>query len=192
MADVAAEAGFTKPALYAHFPNKSALADALAQRIAVQLAHQIAGLVREDRPLREVVHELVDTFCEFVDYDPELFGFLAQGALGLGRRANERRLVAAAAELAAFGVRRVAEQTGSDPVPATTWGYAMVGAVFYAVDWWSQTRSISRAELVEHLTDAAWAVMSVAGAERMEGPLVPPEQASIFVSLITRQNNSVT
>jgi AcrR family transcriptional regulator len=189
MADVAAEAGLTKPALYASFPNKSALADALTERIALELGREIALLVREDRPLREIVREMVDIFCAFVDRDPELYRFLVQGAAGLGRRFQDRRLVVAAGQLTTFGLRMIMERTGSDPSPAATWGYATVGALFYTLDWWAQTKEISRESLVDHLADAAWAVMAQAGADRLEGPLIPASQASIFVALITNRKD---
>src|SRR5438309_5817829 len=83
MSEIAAEAGLTKPALYAAFPNKASLADALAERIALDLGRQIAQLVREDRPVREVTHTMVERFCALADGDPQLYRFLVHGSMGL-------------------------------------------------------------------------------------------------------------
>ena len=54
--------------------------------------------------------------------------------------------------LIASGLRR----TGADTAAAPAWGYALMGAVFMAADWWVDTHALSRAELVDHLTSLLW------------------------------------
>jgi AcrR family transcriptional regulator len=185
MAQIAAEAGLTKPALYASFPNKGALANALAERVALDLGSQLAVLLRQDRPARTVLREVVDTFCGFVEREPALYGFLVQGAAGLGRRFQDRRLVMAIGDLASFGLGTIMVRAGHDAEPAGTWARAIVGALFYTLDWWSHTQAVSRDDLVDYLTDAAWAVMALGGAERIEGPIVAAKQPSIYRDVIT-------
>ena len=187
MSEIAAEAGLTKPALYAAFPNKASLADALAERIALDLGRQIAQLVREDRPVREVTHTMVERFCALADGDPQLYRFLVHGSMGLDRHFEDRRLVNAAAAVTTFGLRLSMERAHRDPAPAETWAYAIIGGILYALDWWIDTRSVSLESLIDHLTDAAWALLVSAGAEQLEGPLVPPDQPSIFEDLIVRK-----
>jgi AcrR family transcriptional regulator len=185
MTQVAAEAGLTKPALYASFPNKGALADALAERIAVELAREIVARVAESRPLREALRGSIDVFCSFAERDPQLYRFLVQGAAGLGRDAKDRRLAIAVGQLTTFGLRTILERTGTDAGPAATWAQATIGALFYTLDWWVQTKAISRALLVDHLTDAAWAVLTSAGIDRFRGPLIASDQASLLIELFT-------
>jgi len=184
MSEIAAEAGLTKPALYAAFPNKAALADALAERIALDLGRQIAQLVREDRPVRDVTHSMIERFCTLADAEPQLYRFLVHGSVGLDRHFEERRLVNAAAALTTFGLRLSMQRAGRDDAGAETWAFAVVGGILYALDWWIDTRLVSLESLIEHLSAAAWALLADAGAGQLEGPLIPADQPSIFEDLI--------
>jgi AcrR family transcriptional regulator len=192
MSEIASEAGLTKPALYRSFPNKASLADAFAERVALDLGEQIARLVREDRPLREVVHLMIEAFCTRADESPELFRFLVHGAVGLGRTFEQRRLADAFGRLAAFALRTTMDRAGIDSSPAETWGYAVVGGILFTIDWWLTSRPIELAELIEHLTAGAWALMARAGAEDFEGPLIDPDQPQIYRTLIVGENESAS
>jgi hypothetical protein len=44
---------------------------------------------------------------------------------------------------------------GRPPGPAMTWAYGVVGMVQLAAHWWSGTRSVPAAELVDQLTALA-------------------------------------
>jgi hypothetical protein len=51
---------------------------------------------------------------------------------------------------------------------AMTWAYGVVGMVQLATHWWSDTRTVPAAELVEQLTDLAHGGLAA---------LLPPPQA---------------
>jgi hypothetical protein len=49
---------------------------------------------------------------------------------------------------------RLAE-AGRPAEPAMTWAYGVVGMVQLAAHWWSATRTVTSADLVEQLTELA-------------------------------------
>lgn len=156
MAAIAERAGFTKPALYAAFAGKAALAAALGGEVAAELRTSIvAGLASSPTP-EAGLRLAIDAFFRFAETETALFRFLVQGAAGFGRAFYERQLPAevgdAMTALIAAGLRR----SGADPSTAPAWGYAVMGAVFMAADWWVDTRAVTRDDLVDHLTSLLW------------------------------------
>jgi hypothetical protein len=65
--------------------------------------------------------------------------------------ATEREIAEA---LAALLAERLAE-AGLPTAPAMTWAYGVVGMVQLTAHWWSGTRSVPAAELVDQLTALA-------------------------------------
>jgi AcrR family transcriptional regulator len=152
MAAIAGVAGYTKPALYAAFEDKASLADALAAEVSGELELRIGSLVADDPRLPAALHGAIDAFCRFVEDEPALFRFLVQGAAGFGRSLGERRLLVSVGEQVGALLAEGLEAAGTDPAPAATLGYALMGSVFMAADWWVDARTVSRAELVDQLT----------------------------------------
>ena len=152
MAAIAGVAGYTKPALYAAFEDKASLADGLAAEVSGELAQRIGSLVADDRRLPVALRGAIDAFCQFVEDEPALFRFLVQGAAGFGRSLGERRLLVSVGEQVGALLAEGLEAAGADPAPAATLGYALMGSVFMAADWWVDSRMVSRAELVDQLT----------------------------------------
>ncbi|MGH9096164.1 MAG: TetR/AcrR family transcriptional regulator [Acidimicrobiales bacterium] len=152
MSAIAGVAGYTKPALYAAFADKASLADALAAEVAGELSERIGSLMADDRQLPAALRGAIDAFCQFVEDEPALFRFLVQGTAGFGRTLRDRRLLVSVGEQVAAVVAEGLEAAGADPTPASTLGYALMGSVFMAADWWVDSRTVSRAELVDQLT----------------------------------------
>ncbi len=162
MADIAERAGFAKPTLYAAFADKAALATGLGTLVADELRAAIAVGVATAPSPEAGLRLAIDAFCRFAERETAVFRFLVQGAAGFGRSFAERRLPGAVggamADLLAAGLRTA----GSDPGPAPVWGYAVMGAVFMAADWWVDTRAVPRASLVDQLTSLLWRGMGPA------------------------------
>jgi AcrR family transcriptional regulator len=152
MASIAGVAGYTKPALYAAFEDKASLADALAAEVSGELELRIGSLVADDPRLPAALHGAIDAFCQFVEDEPALFRFLVQGAAGFGRSLGERRLLVSVGEQVGALLAEGLVAAGTDLAPAATLGYALMGSVFMAADWWVDARTVSRAELVDQLT----------------------------------------
>jgi len=161
MAAIAGVAGYTKPALYAAFDDKASLADALAAEVSGELQSRIGSLMANDRQLPVALRGAIDAFCQFVEDEPALFRFLVQGSAGFGRSLGERRLLVSVGEQVGGILADGLEAAGADPAPAATLGYALMGSVFMAADWWVDSRTVSRAELVDQLTVFAGSGLAV-------------------------------
>jgi AcrR family transcriptional regulator len=171
MAAIARAAGYAKPALYAAFEDKASLADALAAQVADELTLRIGTVITNDRQSFLALRGAIDAFCQFVEEEPALFRFLVQGAAGFGRSLGERRLLVSVGDQVGALMAEGLAGVGADLSPAATLGYALMGSVFMAADWWVDSRTVSRAELVDQLTRFAGSGLAAFAA----GP-TPPDR----------------
>ena len=65
LADIAAEAGISKPVLYHHFGDKAGLAAAIADRFLVDLGHSLDGIFTNADDPRAAVAEAIEVFVVF-------------------------------------------------------------------------------------------------------------------------------
>jgi AcrR family transcriptional regulator len=172
MAAIARAAGYAKPALYAAFEDKASLADALAAEVSAELTLRIGAVMTDDRPSPLALRGAIDAFCQFVEAEPALFRFLVQGAAGFGRSLADRRLLVTVGDQVGAVMAEGLEAVGADPAPAATLGYALMGSVFMAADWWVDAKSVSRAELVDQLTRFAGSGLAAFAT----GPTPPTEE----------------
>jgi AcrR family transcriptional regulator len=159
MDDIAAEIGLTKPAVYRSLGDKADLTAALGQRVSTRLAEQLAAAlatpvddVTDTAQVRASVASCIDVFCRFVDEDTNLYRFIVHGSAGLRHTGvMDKPLVVNLGELIRASLADSARRVGADPKVASTWAYAMIGAVFAATEHWLHHQDISRAELVSRL-----------------------------------------
>jgi AcrR family transcriptional regulator len=155
--DVARSAGVSKTVIYRYFSDKDELINAVLERIstAILLPRLLGELAVEHSDDRAGLHAMIAAFVELIDDEPALYRF-AYAHAGRSGRAD---LVAAteheiAEALGRLMVERLA-RAGRPAEPAMTWAYGVVGMVQLAAHWWSGTRMVTPAELVEQLTDLA-------------------------------------
>ncbi len=154
MADIAAEAGISKPVLYHHFGDKAGLATAIADRFLGDLGHTLDGIFTGADPHdpRAAVAAAIDVFATFAEREPALHRFLVEGSQGTGRETVELPVLPAlAAQVGAFMVTGFGA-TGS-AAELEVRSFALLGSVFEGVGWWLDRRTLTRAELVATLTD---------------------------------------
>ncbi|HEV2781131.1 MAG TPA: TetR/AcrR family transcriptional regulator [Actinophytocola sp.] len=149
VAQIAAEAGVAKPRLYRHFDDKADLFRAVQDRISTTLwQHLTAALNPDDAPAHLVRHGL-DAFLSVVDEHPNTFrlmmapGSPTERALEDGKKIADVLAALIAGQLATLGV----DTSGAEP-----WGHALAGAVGGATHWWLEHRSISKQQLIDHLS----------------------------------------
>ena len=135
MADIAAEAGISKPVLYHHFGDKAGLAAAIADRFLVDLGHSLDGIFTNADDPRAAVAEAFVVFVVFAEREPALHRFLVEGSQGTGRGAGELPVLPALA--AQLELRSI----------------ALMGAVFEGVGGWLDHRTLTRDELIATLAD---------------------------------------
>ena len=173
---VAAEAGVTKPVLYRYFQDKSALVDALAERGSEILLGRLLPAIRADCPALSRVRDAVGAYFAVIDEHPNLYWLLARGAKsdsadGPDSIQQNKEFIATALttvlgdHLRAYGL----DSGGAEP-----WAYGMTGLVQSTGEWWLQRRSMSRATVVEYVTQIIWAAIS--GMLREGGIVVDPDK----------------
>jgi AcrR family transcriptional regulator len=168
--DVARSAGVSKTVIYRYFSDKDELIDAVLERIstAVLLPRLLGELGQEHPDDREGLRAVISAFVSLIEDEPELYRFGYAHAGRAGRAdlvATTEREIAEA--LGRIMTERLAD-AGRPTEAAMTWAYGVVGMVQLAAHWWSMTRAVPAAELVEQL-----AALGEGGL----GALLPPRRA---------------
>jgi AcrR family transcriptional regulator len=147
LAEIAAEAGFVRSAVYAAYPNREALLAALSERTAARLLADITRRAAGSTDQRQRMALFFDVICGWVATEPNLHRALSRDpATGVFER------------LAESVEAMLATAFGADPrTPAAApWSRAIVGSAVAAAEWWCRTATMTRADLVEHLTALCW------------------------------------
>ncbi|HZQ85639.1 MAG TPA: TetR/AcrR family transcriptional regulator [Acidimicrobiales bacterium] len=159
MESLAAEAGVTKPVLYAHFGDKAGLTRALADRFTTVLTTRLLEVLAEQRDEEAMVRAAVDSFLAMVEDDPQLFAFMLQHGLGgdpsdptSHQRQMFEQLGGQVSRMLEFALRSF----GQPPRSARPWAYAILGAMLSTADWWIRDPKLSRQELVDDLMTLFW------------------------------------
>ncbi|WP_234353882.1 TetR/AcrR family transcriptional regulator [Gordonia iterans] len=150
LAQVAETAGLTRSAVYAAFADREALLSALARRHSERLVDRLRATVALDAEPRAQTRAAVDLLARWFEENPELARLLDQRTDGDQLHRSYGAEAVTAVLDAGFRAR------GLDPTPAATWAQGLIGAVSAAVRWWVHTQTVSRDELVDHLTDLIW------------------------------------
>ena len=170
LVEVAREAGLTRSAVYAAFPDKDALVAALARRQTRRIIDDVAKVVGSEGDPRAQTRAAVDCLCRWVDDEPNVSAALASsmrsGAV-VDDLANWLEIVLTVGF----------DQLGGNPRAAGPWARAVLGAISTAVFWWARERTMSRDELVDHLTALIWSGFAGAGGASLAMPIdaPPPE-----------------
>jgi AcrR family transcriptional regulator len=149
---IAAECGVTKPIIYRYFGDREGLVREVACRLVAEFAVEMHKAVAPTTGPRAQLAATLDAFLSVVERETNLYRFINH------HTSIERRDL--------FG-RLVAEQFANEfdhwlrgatvpPGAARTWGYALVGILHFASDWWSDEPTLSRPELVDHLMTLVW------------------------------------
>lgn len=145
--EIAAEAGFVRSAVYAMYPSREALLAALSERTAQRLLAEITRRAQGSVDLRQRMSLFFDVVCEWIASEPHV-----HRALNSDPSTGVFEQLASAVEFmlaAAFGA-------DSRTPSAAPWSRAIVGSAVAAAEWWCRTGTMSRSDLVEHLTALCW------------------------------------
>src|SRR5215472_8904786 len=172
---VAAEAGVTKPVLYRYFHDKAALVDALAERGSEILLNRLLPAIQAGVPALSRVRDAVGAYFAVIDEHPNLYWLLARQSradAGGGQDSLARNRESIATTLTAV-IGDHLRVYGLDSGGAEPWAYGMTGLVQSTGEWWLQRRSMSRAHVVEYVTQMIWA--AIAGVLRDAGVALDPD-----------------
>jgi AcrR family transcriptional regulator len=154
LGEVAKEAGYARSVLYAVFSSRSAMLAALSKRHAEAILARATAHVAPDADDRTRLAEFIDAICEWVEREPALHRALAPQLLATDDDESGlfNQLAAGAEAVLAANL----DARGASPAAAAPWARAMIGSVAAASAWWRRHPTMSRSELVEHLTFMSW------------------------------------
>jgi AcrR family transcriptional regulator len=179
---VAAEAGVTKPVLYRYFTDKAALVEALGDAGSAFLFARLVPAMQSDHPPLDRVREAVGAYFAVIDEHPNLYWLLARwpGAESAaepgGAAAPRGNTVQRDKDLIATSLTAILGDYlrvfGLDSGAAEPWAYGITGLVQSTGEWWLSRRSMSRAHVVDYVTELIWAALS--GVLRDAGIVLDP------------------
>jgi AcrR family transcriptional regulator len=152
---IAAEAGITKPIVYARVGGRTDLADALSDRLVERIMTAIADAVSTAPEGRAGMAAFVAAHLATVAADRNVYLYVTGGTSA----ETPHRTVAVAARSAGPLAEQLAtwrSAQGHDPRVALPWAYAIIGMLHLVVLWWISAPDRPADELAEQLTDLLW------------------------------------
>lgn len=165
MSSIAAEAGLTKPVVYAHFGDRAGLVAAIARRTTDDLMARLAEPFAEPRPLEETIRLTVGAFVDFAAREPALFSFLLHPSGSRTPNADVRVLIETVAEPIEALARAPLAAFGVSPVDTSLRVRAVIGLAYTVVDWWlaQGLDALEPDALTDRLTSLVWATFATPG-----------------------------
>jgi AcrR family transcriptional regulator len=180
VADIAAEAGITKPVLYRHFDDRADLHRAVGHEAAALLMARIAPELMKNREPKEHIRGVIDGFLSGVEDEPQLWRFVVHnpGEHTPGSEVVDDVRQTIAGLLSSLIGERLREAE-LDSGGAEAWAIGLVGMVQSAGDWWLERQTMSREAVTDYLTTLIWGgIAGVLGAATTTSPaplrLLPP------------------
>ena len=151
---IAAEAGVTKPVLFAHVGDRRALVHGLTERLLGRIEVAVQAALEVGADGRAALERVIAAQLGVVEADRQVYAVVNSSGAGESTLAFAQR---AAAPLIA-GIAAARQQAGQDPSPAEPWGYAIIGMLHMAGLWWlaEPKRELDRARLAAQLTELLW------------------------------------
>ena len=158
MAEIAAEAGISKPVLYKHFGDKGGLYQAVAEYYVRNLMERLRVALRDGEDPHRRITATIEAYMTFVESEPEAYRFLMHRAISERPEAQETvaQFIREVAKEVAVILREELHRFGADADAAEAWAHGMVGMVQLAGDWWLEDRTMTRQRLVDHLDTLLW------------------------------------
>jgi len=172
MAEIAAEAGISKPILYRHFGDKSGLYQALAERHTRKLIEGIRTEFSRTDGIRARTQSTIDTYLATISANLQLYRFLMHRASAEDAATHSAMSTMIRGVSESLAEVMISEGRLVDRDRAYVWGHAVVGMVQTAGDWWLDHPDVPRETVVDSLTDLILNGLPAAAAAS-----VPPELA---------------
>jgi AcrR family transcriptional regulator len=154
IADIAAEAGVSKPVLYRYFADKAELHAAVGRWGAQEVVDRILPALVADTPVRTRVELGVGAYLATIEEHPQVFLLLVrQRADGDDPLADGKATIAA---LFARVLGDTLRELGVDAAGAEPWAHGLVGLGLATGEWWLERRTMSRPAVARYLTEFVW------------------------------------
>jgi AcrR family transcriptional regulator len=155
---IAAQAGITKPVVYARVGHRADLSNALAERLTARIVAAVGDELAHRAPSRDTLAWFFRTTLDTIGDHRQLFRYVTLGAAG---DTSDRALYLAgqsALPLAEL-LRQWRADAAADPSVALAWAYAIVGMLNMVARWWIEEGGPPVAELADQLAALAWSGM---------------------------------
>ena len=151
---IAAEAGVTKPIVYARVGARAELCEALAERFTDRLTKSARDRVKSLEPSRDALVQLFRATLETIGEHRSLFLFVSRG----GDDTAERTLHVAGRSAPRLADLYVVWRTalGLDTSSAEPWAYGTLGMLNLVSLWWVESSDEPAQRLAERLADLVW------------------------------------
>lgn len=163
IADIAAEAGVSKPVLYRYFSDKGELHAAVGTWGAELILERVVAAVLAPSTARQRVTSAVDAYLDTIAEHPHAYLLLSRRhENGVDPLADGKGVIATKlARLLADALRELGGDTGA----AEPWAHAVVGMGASVGQWWLERRTLSRAAVAGYLGEFVWHALSGAVGE---------------------------
>lgn len=154
IADIAAEAGVSKPVLYRYFADKAELHAAVGRWGATEVLQRLLPALLSDDPIHARVTAGVDSYLATIEEHPQVFLLLVRH-----RTAGADPLADGKAAIAAAFARVLGDTLrglGVDAAGAEPWANGLVGLGLATGEWWLERATMSRAAVGRYLTEFVW------------------------------------
>jgi AcrR family transcriptional regulator len=158
LSEIAAEAGVTKPVLFARVGDRRALVNAITERLLTRIEAAIQKALASAPEGRAALEALIAANLRTVGADRHVYAF-ANGA-GASETSLEGTLEFAARSAAPLiaGFAAARRKAGLDESVAEPWGHALIGMLHMVALWWLREPIGKRAasRLAAQLTELLW------------------------------------
>ena len=153
MDDIAAGASVTKPILYRTIGDKAALVTALSESLIDQIDRSVSTASESATDPVASFEAAIRGYVSAVDADRNIFLFVNSSPLGTE---PFRRLVDRSAESMVTVFSRARERVDLDPAGATTWAWAIIGALQVVTTMWLRDDDRDLDTLVRDVSQLLW------------------------------------
>jgi AcrR family transcriptional regulator len=157
---IAAEAGVTRPVVYAHFGSKDGIYLACLRRARAQLETMMFGAIATAEDVRTRIERGADAYFRFVESDPVRWRVLFGGDAAVSGAVAEEAMQLHLATERRFAELLARDAPGHDPDRLRAFSHAIGGAAHQLAQWWLRTPRISRKRIVQWYCEVTWAGLS--------------------------------
>src|ERR1700728_3264534 len=149
MDDIAKASHIPKPIFYRYFTDKAELFVEVGRAVAETVVAETTAAIDAARSPRSKLAAGIDAYLASIESRPDLYRFVLQH-----RDLDDYATIVGLHATAVIG--EILRESAQDAGAAELWGFGIVGSVRAAADRWLEQPTMSRAAVVDYLTDLIW------------------------------------